>query len=57
MAQSARTYKPSPFLGTGQSGKGNANYFVELLDIKEKFDSNVHVSNLAFGHVIKTFII
>lgn len=49
MAQSARNCKPSPFIWALENlEKG----FVELLDIKEKFDSNV--SSLALGHVIKT---
>lgn len=50
MAQSARNCKPSPFIWALE--KGSENDFVELLDIKEKFDSNV--SSLALGHVIKT---
>lgn len=49
MAQSARNCKPSPFIWALENlEKG----FVELLDIKEKFDSNV--SSLALGHVIRT---
>lgn len=53
MAQSARNCKPSPFIWALENlEKGSENDFVELLDIKETFDSNV--SSLALGHVIKT---
>lgn len=53
MAQSARNCKPSPFIWALENlEKGSENDFVELLDIKEKFDSND--SSLALGHVIKT---
>lgn len=53
MAQSARNCKPSPFIWALENlEKGSENDFVELLDIKEKFKSNV--SSLALRHVIKT---
>lgn len=53
MAQSARNCKPSPFIWALENlEKGSENDFVELLDIKEKFDSNI--SSLALGHVINT---
>lgn len=53
MAQPARNCKPSPFLWTLENlEEGSENDFIELLDIREKFDSNV--SSLTFGNVIKT---
>lgn len=55
MAQSARNYKPSPFLwALDNLEKGNENDFVEFLDIKEK-DSYVHVSSLALAMLYKHY--
>lgn len=53
MAQPTGICTPSPFLWPLENlEEGSENDFIELLDIREKFESNE--SSLALGNVIKT---
>lgn len=51
--QPAMNCKPSPFLWVLENlEEGSENEFIEFLDIRDKFDSNV--SSFVIGNVLKT---